>query len=36
LGKPFFDLHMTIGYANEKNSFHNEYIKNGIINGFIW
>ena len=27
LGKPFFDLHMTIGYANEKNILHSKYIE---------
>jgi hypothetical protein len=26
LGRPFFGLHMSIGYANEKNKFHSEYI----------
>jgi len=26
LGRPFFGLHMTIGYANENNLKHSEYI----------
>ena len=26
LGRPFFGLHMSIGYANEKNIKHSEYI----------
>jgi len=29
--KPFFNLHMTIGYANEKNLFHSEYILRNIL-----
>lgn len=24
--KPYFDFHLTIGYANEKNEMHSEYI----------
>jgi hypothetical protein len=33
---PFYSLHMTIGYANEKNRFHSDYIldvckRHGII-----
>lgn len=35
LKTPFWDLHMTIGSVNEKNAYHNEYIQNGIIRGFI-
>ena len=35
LGKPFWGMHMTIGYANEKNILHNQYIQNGILRGFI-
>jgi hypothetical protein len=35
LGKPFWGLHMTIGYANEKNIEHSKYIhrltKKGLI-----
>ena len=29
--KPFFNLHMTIGYANEKNIAHSEYILRNIM-----
>jgi hypothetical protein len=35
LKNPFWDFHMTIGVVNEKNAYHNEYIQNGIIRGFI-
>jgi hypothetical protein len=28
LGRPFFGLHMSIGYANEKNLEHSVYIRN--------
>lgn len=29
--KPFFNLHCTIGYANEKNLFHSQYILQQIL-----
>jgi hypothetical protein len=35
LGKPFYHFHMSIGYANEKNILHHQYITKGIINGLI-
>jgi hypothetical protein len=35
LGKPFWGLHMSIGYANEKNIFHSIYIHDLIMKGFI-
>lgn len=35
LGKPYFGLHMSLGYANERNLIHHKYITNGIINGLI-
>ena len=35
LGKPFFGIHMSIGYANEKNIEHSEYLHNMMIKGFI-
>lgn len=35
LGRPFWGLHMTIGYANEKNLFHSQYIHGLIKQGFI-
>lgn len=35
LGRPFFGLHMTIGYANEKNIYHSKYIHRLIKNGLI-
>jgi hypothetical protein len=35
LGKPFYGLHMSIGYANDKNIAHSEYIHGLIKNGFI-
>jgi hypothetical protein len=35
LGQPFFGLHMTIGYANEKNIEHSKYIHNLVKKGFI-
>lgn len=35
LSKPFWGLHMTIGYANEKNLAHSEYILSGIRKGLI-
>ncbi len=35
LGKPFFGLHMSIGYANEKNLEHSKYIHQLIKTGII-
>jgi len=35
LGKPFFGLHMSIGYANEKNIEHSEYLHDLIKKGYI-
>jgi len=35
LGRPFFGMHMSIGYANEKVLPHSEYIHNLIKNGII-
>lgn len=35
LGKPYYNLHMSIGYANSKNEEHSKYIVEGLINGFI-
>ena len=35
LGRPFFGMHMTIGYANEKNIDHSKYIHKLIKKGFI-
>lgn len=35
LGKPYWGLHMSIGYANEKNIFHSEYINNLLQKGVI-
>ena len=35
LGKPFFGMHMSIGYANEKNIEHSVYIHELIKKGFI-
>lgn len=35
LGKPFFGLHMSIGYANERNLEHSRYIHNLIKSGLI-
>ena len=35
LGKPFFGMHMSIGYANEKNLPHSIYIHDLIKKGFI-
>jgi hypothetical protein len=34
LNRPFFGLHMTIGYANEKWISHSEYIHTLIKNGY--
>lgn len=28
---PYFNLHLTLGYANEKNLFHSEYIHQQIL-----
>jgi hypothetical protein len=35
LGRPFFGMHMSIGYANEKNIDHSVYIHELIKKGFI-
>lgn len=35
LGKPYFGLHMSLGYANEKNIMHSEYINLLNEKGFI-
>ena len=35
LGRPFWGLHMTIGYANEKNIEHSKYIHRLIKKGLI-
>jgi hypothetical protein len=35
LGIPFFGMHMSIGYANEKNLEHSVYIHESIKKGFI-
>ena len=35
LGRPHFGLHMSLGYANEKNIFHSTYIHDCIKKGFI-
>jgi hypothetical protein len=35
LDKPFFGLHMSVGYANEKNIEHSTYIHELIKKGFI-
>jgi hypothetical protein len=35
LSKPFFGLHMSIGYCNEKNIEHSRYIHDCIKKGFI-
>ena len=35
LGRPYFGMHMSIGYANEKNIEHNVYIHELIKKGFI-
>lgn len=36
LKKPYFGLHMTIGYANEKNIEHSVYLHESIKKGFIF
>lgn len=35
LGRPYFGMHMSVGYANEKNIDHSEYIHELIKKGFI-
>lgn len=35
LGEPFFGMHMSIGYANEKNIEHSEYLHDLLRKGFI-
>jgi len=35
LGKPFFGMHMSLGYANEKNIEHSEYLHGLIKKGYI-
>lgn len=35
LGKPYWGLHMSLGYANEKNLPHSKYIHDLIKKGFI-
>jgi hypothetical protein len=35
LGKPFYGLHLTVGYANERNIEHSIYLHNSLKNGFI-
>jgi len=35
LGKPYWGMHMSIGYANEKQLFHSKYIHQLIKDGFI-
>lgn len=35
LGKPFYGMHMSIGYANDKNIEHSKYIHDLIKKGFI-
>ncbi len=35
LGRPYWGMHMSIGYANEKNLYHSEYIHRLIKNGLI-
>lgn len=35
LGKPFWGLHLTIGYANDKNLFHSQYIHRLVKTGFL-
>lgn len=35
LGRPFFGMHMSIGYANEKNIHHSKYIHDLIKKGLI-
>lgn len=33
LGAPFFSYHMTIGYPNEKNKHHSDYIHGLLVKG---
>ena len=35
LGRPYFGMHMSVGYANEKNIDHSVYIHELIKKGFI-
>ncbi len=35
LGRPYWGLHMALGYANQKNMPHSKYIHNLIINKYI-
>lgn len=35
LGRPYFGMHMTIGYANETEIIQSRYIHEAIKNGFI-
>jgi hypothetical protein len=35
LGRPYFGMHMSIGYANEKNIEHSRYLHKLMIGGFI-
>jgi hypothetical protein len=35
LGRPYFGMHMSIGYANERNIDHSKYIHNLVKEGFI-
>lgn len=35
LGRPYFGIHMSIGYANERNIEHSTYIHDIIKKGFI-
>ena len=35
LGKPYWGMHMSVGYANEKNLYHSVYIHNLIKKGLI-
>lgn len=35
LGRPYYGMHMSLGYANEKQYIHHEYITKGIIDNFI-
>lgn len=32
LGKPYYDFHMSIGYANERNIEHSKYVRRLLIN----
>jgi hypothetical protein len=35
LDRPYFGMHMSIGYANDKNIEHSKYIHDLIKKGFI-